>query len=291
MKFGISIFLTHKGPNPGEMASAAENLGFDSIFVSEHSHIPVDTEFPLGGDVPMPYRSMHDPFVALGAAASVTSRIKLGTAIIILPQHNAINCAKAIATLDHISNGRVIFGIGAGWNPPEMVNHGVAFEDRFKATRERIEAMKALWTQEVAEYEGDTVQFTPSWQWPKPVQDPHPPLLIAGAGPNILKRVVALGDGWLPVFAMEWHDSLKNKQTPLHTLADDVAELKRLADAAGKSAPTISALGLPATAEYIDQLAENGVERMILTLPPDDPAAAFDTLNTYADKVAAYRAG
>ncbi len=289
MKFGVSIFLTHNGPAPGEIASAAEKLGFDSIFVSEHSHIPVSTEFPLGGEVPMPYRSMYDPFVALAAMASVTSKIKLGTAIIILPQHHAINCAKAISTLDQISNGRVIFGIGAGWNPPEMENHGVAFKDRFKATRERIEAMKALWTKEAAAYDGDLVQFEASWQWPKPVQQPHPPLLIAGAGPNILKRVVKLGNGWLPVFAMQWNDGLAGKQTPLHTLADDVAELKRLSDEAGKAMPTISSLGLPATPEFIDPLEENGVERMILTLPPDDPAAAFDTLNMYADQVSAYR--
>ena len=289
MKFGISIFLTPQGPQPADIAQAVEKLGFDSLFVSEHSHIPVETDFPLGGDVPMPYRSMYDPFVALAAAAAVTSKIKLGTAIIILPQHHPIDCAKAISTLDHISNGRVLFGIGAGWNPPEMENHGVAFSDRFKATRERIAAMKSLWTEEVAQFDGDTVRFTSSWQWPKPVQSPHPPLLIAGSGPNILKRVVALGDGWLPVFAMKWDESLRNKQTPLHTLGDDMAELKRLAEAAQKPMPTISSLGLPATPEYMDLLAGHGVERMILTLPPDNPDAAFDQLHIYAEQVATYQ--
>lgn len=290
MKFGVSIFPTEQGPNLAEIAAAAENLGFDSFFVSEHSHIPTDTEFPLGdGNVPMPYRSMYDPFIALAVAASATSRIKLGTAILILPQHNPINCAKAISTLDQISKGRVIVGIGAGWNPPEMENHGVAFKDRFKATRESMAVMQSLWTQEVADYQGDLVTLSPSWQWPKPVQQPHPPVLVAGSGPNILKRVVSLGTGWLPVFAMQWHDSLVNKQTPLHELPNYVAELAQRAEAAGKPKSTISALGLPATPEYIDQLEAHGVERMILTLPPDNPAAAFDQLNSYAEQTSAYR--
>jgi probable F420-dependent oxidoreductase len=288
MHFGVSIFPTHLGGNPADIAAAAERLGFESFFVSEHSHIPVSTDFPIADEVPMVYRSMFDPFVALAAAAAVTSTIKLGTAIIILPQHDAINCAKAISSLDQISNGRVLFGIGAGWNPPEMENHGVAFEDRFKATRERIEAMKELWTNEEAEYQGDLVKFEKSWQWPKPVQKPHPPLLIAGSGPNILKRVVSLGDGWLPVFAPEWHESLQNKQTPLKDLAKFNIELRELEKKAGKPKTEITALGLWPAPELVETLMENGVERMLLTLPPDNAQAALDQLDTYANDIAQY---
>ena len=176
----------------------------------------------------MGYRSMFDPFVVLGAVAAATSSIKLGTAICIVPQHDPINCAKAVATLDQLSNGRFVFGIGAGWNAPEMENHGVAFADRFKMTRERVEAMKVLWTEDEAEYSGDLVNIARSWQWPKPVQQPYPPILVAGAGPNILKRVVTLGDGWMPVLAPEWDDSLVGKLTPLDALGEMVAQTRRI---------------------------------------------------------------
>jgi len=195
MKFGVSIFPTHYSAGPAEIAAEAERLGFESFWVSEHSHIPVATEFPFADTVPDDYRSMFDPFVALAAAATATTNIRLGTAICLITQHDPINCAKAVATLDQISGGRFEFGIGAGWNPPEMENHGVRFEDRFKMTRERMEAMKVFWTSDEAEYHGDLVNITKSWMWPKPVQNPYPPILIAGAGPNILKRVINQGDG------------------------------------------------------------------------------------------------
>ena len=162
MKFGVSIFPTHYSAGPAEVAAEAERLGFESFWVSEHSHIPVATDFPFADEVPDDYRSMFDPFVALGAAAAVTKTLRLGTAICLVTQHDPINCAKAVATLDQISNGRFEFGIGAGWNPPEMENHGVRFEERFKMTRERMEAMKAFWTEDEAEYQGDLVDITRS---------------------------------------------------------------------------------------------------------------------------------
>jgi len=289
MDFGVSIFPTHFSAGITELAIEAEKLGFESLFVSEHSHIPVDTDFALGGEVPMGYRSMYDPFVAMGAAAAVTSQIRLGTAILILPQHNAINCAKAISTVDQISGGRAVVGIGAGWNPPEMENHGVAFKDRFKATRERIEAMKLLWTEEEAEYHGDLVTITRSWQWPKPVQKPHPPILLAGSGPNIVKRVVALADGWMPVFAPQWDESLRGKLVPLDDLPDLRAQARQLEEEAGRGRTTITAMGLAPTPQYIDTLMENGVERMVLNLPHDAPDAAFEQLHKHAEATAAYR--
>lgn len=291
MQFGVSLFPTHFSADPTEIALEAERLGFESFFVSEHSHIPLDTDFPLADEIPMAYRSMYDPFVALGAVAAVTEKIKLGTAICIVPQHHPINLAKAVSTVDQLSNGRAILGIGAGWNPPEMENHRVAFSDRFKATRESVEAMKQLWTQEEAEYQGDVFSFTRSWQWPKPVQKPHPPILVAGSGPNILKRVVQLGDGWMPIFVPEaaWDESMRGHTVPLEELPDMVAATRRLEEEAGKGKTTISAMGLPATTEFIDKLEENGVERLILNLPHDSKEAGFEQLQAHADAVAAYR--
>ena len=289
MKFGLSAFVSHLGLQPEDLARHAETAGFESFFVSEHTHIPVSTDFPIADEVPLIYKSMYDPFVALAAAAAVTTDIRLGTAICILPQHDVVNCAKAVATLAHISKGRVTLGVGAGWNPPEMEHHGIAFSDRFAVTRESLEAMRCLWQDEVAEYHGDHINFEPSWAWPKPVQSPQPEVLLAGAGPNILKRVVNLADGWMPVFAMQWHDSMAGKQTPLETLAQDQAMLRELEAKKGKPKTTISAMGLPPTAEYIDYLMGHGIERMILSVPNEEPKIAEDVLGQYAEAIASYR--
>ena len=288
MQFGVSLFVTQSSAGAAEVAAEAERLGFESFFVSEHSHIPVDTDFPLSGSVPMVYRSMVDPFMALAAASAVTRTIKLGTAICIVPQHHPINCAKAVSTLDQMSGGRALFGVGAGWNPPEMHNHGVPFANRFAVMRERIEAMKQLWTQEVAEYHGKHVEMSASWQWPKPVQTPHPPILVAGAGAGVLKRAVSYGDGWMPVLADEWTEALRNKMTPLAELPAMIAEQRRLEEALGRKRGSITAMGLPPTTRYIDGLSELGVERMVFGLPSEATEQVFAQLQNYADAVAAY---
>ena len=289
MKFGISIFSTEHGMQPDEMAKKAEALGFESFFVSEHTHIPLSTDFPLGDEVPLVYKSMYDPFVAMAAAAAVTSTIRVGTAICILPQHDVFNCAKAIATIDQLSGGRVSFGVGAGWNPPEMEHHGVAFADRFAVTRESLEAMRRLWEDDVAEYHGEHIRFEKSWAWPKPVQQPGPEVLLAGAGPSILKRVARLADGWMPVFAMQWHDSLVGRQTPLESLPEAQQTLKEQAGKLGRPVARISAMGLAATPEYIDYLMAHDVDRMVLTVPNEDAGVAEDILNQYASATAPYR--
>lgn len=288
MQFGISVFTTATGAPPQMLAKKAEDLGFESFFVSEHSHIPLSTEFPMGGDVPLVYKSMYDPFIALTAAAAVTSKIRLGTAICILPQHDPLNCAKATASLDQISNGRLELGIGAGWNAAEMEQHGVPFAERFSRTKETIEAIRTLWQDDVAEYHGKHINIEPSWMYPKPRQLPHPPVLLAGAGPSILKRTVSIANGWMPVISMEWHESLAGKQTRREGLPADIKTLRELEEQMGKPKTTISAMGLPPTPEYIEFLLENKVERMILSITSDDEAGAFAHLEQIADAIGEY---
>jgi probable F420-dependent oxidoreductase len=211
---------------------------------------------------------MLDPFVALTAAAGATSRIRLGTAVCLVTQHDPINCAKAVATLDRISSGRFLFGIGAGWNEEEMRNHGTDPGSRFRLMRERVEAMRAIWTQEQPSYHGKLVDFDPIWSWPKPVQRPHPPVLIGGAGAGILKRVAAYGDGWLPVVAPALPPEMKGRMTSLDDLRSMVPELRSLAAAAGRPRPSVTVTGLAPDPEILTVLEGLDVERLILRLTP-----------------------
>ncbi len=269
MKFGISMFPTDQSAPPHEVAREAEARGFYAFWVSEHSHMPLSTNFPLADTVPREYSSMLDPFAALAACAVATETILLGTAIVILPQHDPINCAKAVSTVDHLSNGRFLFGIGAGWNEPEMINHGTDPSSRFKLMRERVEAMRALWTQEEAEYHGDMVDFDPVWQWPKPVQNPHPPVYVAGASPRVIERVARYGDGWLPVVIPEANEISPGRMTPLAELKTMVPRMNELAAERGRSKPRVVVSG------YLDQASfevynELEVESVSFRVPPAD---------------------
>lgn len=282
MKFGISMFATDTSAGPAEVALEAETRGFHAFWVSEHSHMPLNTEFPLADTVPREYASMLDPFVALAAAAHATSRIKLGTAILILPQHDPINCAKAVASLDLISNGRVLFGIGAGWNEPELINHGTDPGSRFKLMRERVEAMRALWTEENAEYHGDLVDFDPVWQWPKPVQQPHPPIYVAGASPRVIERVARYGDGWLPVVIPEANEISPGRMTPLAELEDMVPRMNKLAAANGRAKPRLVVSGhLDARSFEVYQALD--VESVSFRVP----SSGFDDVRRAMDEAAA----
>ncbi|HWI27040.1 MAG TPA: TIGR03619 family F420-dependent LLM class oxidoreductase, partial [Stellaceae bacterium] len=178
MLVGAFYFPTDYGIEVGELAAALEARGFDALFLCEHTHIPVSrrTPFPSGGELPKRYKHTHDPFVALAFAAAATKKLKIGTGICLVPQHDPIVTAKSVASLDQLSGGRMIFAMGGGWNAEEMENHGTRYEDRFKVLRERALAMKALWTQEEAEFHGEFVKFDKVWQYPKPKQKPHPPL-------------------------------------------------------------------------------------------------------------------
>ncbi len=202
MKFGVGIFPTEDLPPPPELARMAEERGFESLWFTftEHTHIPArrETPYPPGGELPPEYSRTYDPFVALMAAASATDRLRIGTGICLVIERDPIITAKEVATVDRLSGGRFLFGVGAGWNVEEMRNHGTNTSKRFRIMRERIEAMKAIWSEEEASYRGRHVSFERIWCWPKPLQQPHPPVLVGGNGPRVLDRVLALGDEWIP---------------------------------------------------------------------------------------------
>jgi probable F420-dependent oxidoreductase len=200
MKFGASMFFTDYSMTPAALARALEERGFDILWAPEHSHIPLSrkTPFPLGSELPKRYYDVMDPFVTLTAAAAVTKTLKLATGVCLIAQRDPIQTAKLVASIDQVSGGRFVFGIGNGWNQDEMENHGTNFGQRHKLARERVEAMKAVWTQDAAEYHGEFVDFGPMAAWPKPVQKPHPPILIGGAFPYSARRAIRYGDGWMP---------------------------------------------------------------------------------------------
>ncbi|MSO40525.1 MAG: LLM class F420-dependent oxidoreductase [Solirubrobacterales bacterium] len=201
MKFGIGYFPTDEGVDPATLARLTEERGFESLFFTDHTHIPASRESPWpGGEVlPREYGRLYDPFVAMMAAAAATERIMVGTGVCLVIERDPIATAKQVASVDRLSGGRLLFGVGAGWNLEEMRNHGTDPDHRFRAMRERVEAMKEIWTCEEATYNGRHVSFDKIWAWPKPLTDPHPPVLIGGLGPRVLDRVIAYGDEWFPI--------------------------------------------------------------------------------------------
>ncbi len=200
MRFGIATFITDEGIRPDTLGTALEERGFSSLFIAEHSHIPVsrDSPYPSGGELPRRYYRTLDPFVALTAAAVATSRLVLGTGIALLPQRDVIHTAKQVASLDLVSEGRVAFGVGVGWNREEMRNHGTDPTTRGARIDEQLAALKQIWTREQAEFHGKHVDFDPIFAWPKPVQQPHPPIFLGGESKAALRRLAAHGDAWLP---------------------------------------------------------------------------------------------
>jgi probable F420-dependent oxidoreductase len=201
MHFGVSMFHTDYSIPAVELARALEERGFESMWAPEHSHIPVPrrTPFPGGGEVPKPYYEVMDPFVVLSAAAAVTKTLKLATGVCLVVQRDPIQTAKLVASIDQVSGGRFLFGVGGGWNAEEIEDHGTAFKTRFKLMRERIEAMKEIWTKDNAEYHGEFVDFPTMMTWPKPAQKPYPPIIVGGAFPHAARRAIRYGDGWVPI--------------------------------------------------------------------------------------------
>ena len=259
MDIGITMFPTDYSIRIDELAREAEARGFESLFVPEHTHIPASrrSPWPGGPELPREYWHTLDPFVGLAAAAAATSRLRLGTGIALLTERDPILTAKESATLDLLSGGRFELGIGAGWNAEEMEHHGTAFKDRFKVMMDRALAIKTIWTQEEPEYHGDFVDFDPIWSWPKPVQRPHPPILLGGESRHSLRRIVRHLDGWMPR-ARGGFDA-----------PSEMARLGRFAEEAGRDAATlnVSVFGAPANAESTDSYREAGVDRAILGLP------------------------
>ena len=276
MKFGLYIFPTDYAIHPAELGKVAESLGFESLFFPEHSHIPTSriSPWPGGGELPKEYSHTHDPFVALATVAAVTEKLLLGTGICLLVQRDPITTAKAVASLDSLSGGRVLFGVGGGWNLEEMAHHGTDPKRRWKILRERVEAMKAIWTQEEAEYQGEFVNFDPMWAWPKPAQTPHPPVLVGGNGANTLHRVVRYGDGWMPI---GWQDTSDLKAR--------MEELNQLAEEAGRDPIPVTIFGVAPKREIIENYAQMGVERVLFNIPPVAKEKALPRLERFAEVI------
>ena len=274
MKLGIEMFATDYSLRPDELAVACEERGFESVWYPEHTHIPASrrTPFPLGGDLPKEYWHTHDLFVTLTAAAAVTTNIKIGSGICLAMERDPITMANEVASVDQISNGRLLFGIGGGWNAEEMENHGTPFKRRWKVLREKIEAMKAIWTEEEAEYHGEFVNFDPIWSYPKPVQKPHPPIILGSHTSNGLDRVVRYCDGWFPN-AQAYKD-----------LPAVVSDLRSRAEKAGRQPDeiSISFLGAPEDEAVLQQYRDLGAERAVFFVPSEGKEAIFPLLDTYA---------
>ena len=274
MKIGVSMFATDFAMRIDALAREAEARGFESLFVPEHTHIPTSRRSPWPGGAALPKAYWHalDPFVSLMAAAAATSTIRIGTGICLVTERDPLITAKEVASLDLLSNGRVEFGIGAGWNAEEMENHGTVFETRFRLMSERAKAIKTVWRDETPEYHGEFVDFDPVWSYPKPVQVPNPPILIGGESIHTLRRVVEYGDGWFPR-ARGGFDPAAN-----------VARLKAVADAAERDMATlsISVSGAPPDAEVLDRYREAGINRAILILPSADADAVLPVLDGHA---------
>jgi probable F420-dependent oxidoreductase len=223
MQLGAAMFFTDYSMAPGELARALEERGFDSVWAPEHSHIPLarKSAFPSGGELPKKYYDAMDPFVTLMAAAAATKKLRVGTGICLVVQRDPIQTAKSVSSLDQLSGGRFLFGVGNGWNSDEMANHGTAFKTRHKLARERIEAMKAIWTTSKPEYHGEFVDFDPMMTWPKPVQKPHPPILVGGAFPYGARRAVRYGDAWMPHRVRPEYDNVRDMLPKFHELAKE----------------------------------------------------------------------
>ncbi len=278
--FGIQMFPTDSAIQPVELARAVEERGFDSLFFPEHTHIPTSrkTPFPGGGDLPDYYWRSHDPFVALGAAAAVTTRLRLGTGICLVIERDPITLAKECASLDLISNGRLILGIGAGWNREEMENHGASYTNRWKIVREKILAMKTIWTEDEPEFHGEFVDFDPIWSWPKPVQAGGPPVWIGASSKWVFDRVAEYAEGWMPIGGLG---------------SGNMERLKAACDKRGRDVDdvTLALFGAPADEDQARGRMDQGFSEMIFGLPPADADANLPRLDALAKLVEKLRAG
>lgn len=277
MDFGVCMFPTDYAIRPDDLAKAVEDRGFESLWFPEHTHIPASRKspWPGGADLPQEYWHTFDPFIALTAAAAVTTTLRLGTGICLVMERDPITTAKEVASLDQLSNGRFIFGIGGGWNAEEMANHGTNFRQRWRVLRENILAMKEIWTKEEAEFHGEFVNFDKMWAYPKPAQKPHPPIYMGGDGPTTFDRVVEFGDGWMPI---------GGRATSGASLAEKITTLKERWAEADKDPETlpVTIFGVRPEADLISRLEQDGVTRVAFFVPPEKDATVLPLLDDLA---------
>lgn len=277
MKLGLSIFPTDTTIDPASLAHAAEERGFESLWFPEHSHIPASRKTPWGGAAeapPLPemYWRTHDQFVALMAAAAATTTLKVGSGITLVAQRDPIWLAKQVASVDVLSGGRLLFGVGYGWNKEEMAQHGIAYTERRALLREKILMMKALWTQDEASYQGELLQLEPTWSWPKPLQQPHPPIVMGGgAGPKTFAHIVEFCNGWMPIYGR-------------HPIDDKIAQLHEAAEAGGRDPASIEigVFNAPRDIDRLHELAGAGVARAVFSLPSAATEVVVEKLDKYA---------
>jgi probable F420-dependent oxidoreductase len=276
MLFGAAMFFTADSMAPGMLGRMLEERGFESLWVPEHSHIPVtrSTPFPGGGDLPRPYYDIMDPFLVLTAAAVATTTLKVGTGVCLINQRDPIHTAKMVSSIDQLSGGRFLFGVGNGWNREEMEHHGTDFPTRHKLSRERIEAMQAIWTQDTAEYHGEFVDFAPMQTWPKPVQKPHPPLIVGGAWPYGARRAVRYGNGWIPRAGRPQYDDVTNF----------LPQFRELARAAGRDPAElpITIFRVPDNLERLRHYQGLDVTRVVISLPAAEEGEILPILDRWA---------
>src|SRR3954452_19387336 len=279
MDFGASMFMTDYSIPAAELGRALEERGFESLWNPEHSHIPLSrkTPFPGGGDVPKMYYDAMDPFVTLTAAAAVTKQLKVGTGVCLVIQRDTIQTAKLVASLDQVSGGRFLFGIGGGWNQGEMEDHGAGYATRFKKMREQVEAMKAIWTQPKPEYHGEIVSFGPMMTWPKPVQKPHPPVIIGGMFPHAARRALRYGDGWIP----------HSRRPQYEDVTDFLPQFRQMAAEAGRDPASvpITVWGVGETVDRLRRYRDQGVARIVVSLPSEPAEKTLPTLDRWAELI------
>lgn len=276
MKIGAVMFFTEAAMRPEELGQALEEREFESLWVPEHTHIPSSrtSAYPAGGGLVRAYYEIMDPFLVLNAAAIATTRLKIGTGICLVIQRDPIITAKMVASIDQLSNGRFLFGVGNGWNQEEIENHGTVFKTRHKLARERIEAMKVIWSNEEPEYHGELVRFEKMKQWPKPVQHPHPPIIVGGGFPHAARRAIRYGDGWIP--RDDWLE-----RDGMHV----IGEFRKMAVDAGRdpTALPVSVFRVPANIDRLRLCRDIGIDRVVFSLPAAGPEEILPILDRWAE--------
>ena len=279
MEFGALMFFTEYAIPATEFAKALEARGFESVWAPEHSHIPTSRKspWPGGGELPKVYYEAMDPFVSLTAAAVATKTLKVATGVCLVQQRDPIQTAKLVASIDQISGGRFLFGVGGGWNAEEMADHGTEFRTRFKLVRERIEAMKEVWTKTKAEYHGEMVDFPEMMAWPKPVQKPHPPILVGGAFPQAARRAVRYGDGWAPIAGRGPDGDVDELLPRFHQMLSEAGRDPQ-------SVP-VTLFGVPEDVDRLARYRDKAIARVVVMLPSANSDTILPTLDRWAELI------